>query len=145
MYRFSRKSIFFAEILVIIVLMNAGTADAQKPSEKRQIEKAEAERATARKNGDKATLDKLIAEDFIEINRNGKVLSKSDMLAEQAVQNLQVDDTQIRIYDDAAIVTGRASYVSREGSQIVTRFTRVWVRRRGKWLLASHHGSTINN
>lgn len=146
---FLTKSFFAAATAasLLICISAAATANAQKenPAARQQIEKAEAERASARKNGDKDALGKLIANDFVEINRNGKVLGKADMLAEQAVQNLRVDETQIRIYGDTAIVNGRASYVSREGAAVATRFTRVWVRRKGKWLLVSHHGSTINS
>lgn len=144
MFYFFRKPILCLSVLMLVVFIGNNAAQGRKRTTMLQIEQVEAERAAARKNGDKNTLERLIADDFVETNRNGKVLSKADMLAEQAVQNLRVDDTKIRIYGDAAIVTGRASYVSLENVQVATRFTRVWVRREGKWLLVSHHGSTVN-
>ena len=147
MFYYLRINLFLTALIALVLLSGtrAATAQKRKDTRRQQIEKVEAERAAARKNGNKNVLDKLVADDFTETNRNGRVLSKSDMLAEQAVQNLRVDDTQIRIYDDTAIVTGRASYISREGAAVATRFTRVWVRRKGNWQLVSHHGSTINS
>jgi hypothetical protein len=117
---------------------NRRGADAEQ-----QVREAERKREEARKRGDSSLLSRLVADDFMEINRSGRVLRKADFVAEPAVQNLVVDDSSIRVYGNSAVVTGRASFVGRDGKPVVTRFTRIWVKRNRGWVLVSHQGTTV--
>ena len=62
------------------------------------------------------------------------------------VDSLENDDVKVRVYNDnTAITTGHWKRVSRDGdgkdTSMSGRFTRVWVKQKGKWLLAGAHYS----
>ena len=62
------------------------------------------------------------------------------------VDSLENDDVKVRVYgNDTAIVTANWKRVSRDGGGKDTsasgRFTHIWVRQNGKWLLATAHYS----
>jgi len=62
------------------------------------------------------------------------------------IESLENDDVKVRVYNDnTAITTGHWKRVSRDGdgkdTSMSGRFTRVWVKQNGKWLLAGAHYS----
>ncbi len=90
---------------------------------------------------DKARLDSLMADDFLLTNTIGKVVSKTQVIADitspdYELESLVNDDISARIYGDVAVVMARGSakgrYKGRDASGQF-RYTRVWVKRQGRW------------
>jgi hypothetical protein len=85
----------------------------------------------------------MLAEDFFLTNAQGVTRDKAGVVAlwrsgDMKVQSLDFSDVVIRAADSVAVVTGKSTVVEsfrgedRSGDQ---RFTRVYVKRDGRWLL----------
>ena len=92
-------------------------------------------------HGDVAAVEKMTSEDHTFITPRGMLLTRAQMLdgvANGAFGNeyREVYDLSIRIYGDAAVVTGRTRLTRQEGGKDYSdayRFTRVYVRQHGGW------------
>ena len=94
-------------------------------------------------NSDVQRFDEILAEDFLCSNPDGSLVDKSQFLAQTAlpvtISGLSVEDVQVRILGDVAIIHARTSYITADGEQRNGRYTDVWARRGGKWLAVSAH------
>jgi ketosteroid isomerase-like protein len=102
---------------------------------------------------DRATIERLIAPDWAVTHVAGQRLTRSDvfrdMLESDATQmtSSTVDDVEIRVFGDAAVVTGRTHA---RGSQlgapfdVTLRFTDVFVRRGDQWQAVASHATLID-
>lgn len=102
----------------------------------------------AYKQGDIATMDSLLAEDFIITVEDGRTFSKSGYIAHNGNSTVHVEvsdmsDLKVRTHGDIAIVTG--AYHERgtdkgKAYEYRDRFTDVWMNNNGKWqVIASHY------
>ena len=109
------------------------------------------ERIQAQIGADAAVLDRLYAEDFIGIGPSGAVRTKAQVLADFTsgslkFQSISTDDVQWRVYGDTAVETGRSTMNGQDRGKTVprdNRFTRVWVKRQGRWQLVANHYSLL--
>jgi len=116
-----------------------------------QIRKLDQERIQAQIHADAAALDRIYADDFIGIGPSGTARTKPQVLAdftshELTFQSITTDDVLIRVYGNTAVETGRTTTVGQDKGKVVprdNRFTRVWVRRQGRWRLVANHYSTL--
>ena len=108
-----------------------------------EIHAVEAARRRAYLAGDYDAVGRLLADDFFLTNAQGVTRDKKGVIAlfrsgDMRVQSLEFDDVVVRPLGDVAVVTGRSRAVEsfrgedRSGEQ---RFTRVYVKRDGRWLL----------
>jgi len=81
---------------------------------------------------DAATLERILAPDFIHVLPSGDFITKEQHIAwfKQHGSNpdAHLKDVQVRIYGDVAVVTGRVIAKDRE-----TVFTDVFVKRNDRW------------
>jgi ketosteroid isomerase-like protein len=109
------------------------------------------ERIQAQIGADAVALDRLYAEDFIGIGPSGTVRTKAQVIADFTSGNLRfqsitTDDVQWRVYGDMAVETGRSTMDGQDRGKAVprdNRFTRVWVKRQGRWQLVANHYSLL--
>src|ERR1051325_10639433 len=116
-----------------------------------RIRKLDQERIQAQIHADAIALDRIYADDFVGIGPSGTVRTKPQVLAdftshELTFQSITTDDVRIRVYGNTAVETGRSTMVGQDKGKVVprdNRFTRVWVRRQGRWRLVANHYSTL--
>ena len=107
--------------------------------------------ATAELRGDTTFLESTLADDFIGIGPLGFMLTKQEWLARHQSGDLKyesfnLDEVKVRMYNDAAILTGRqVQNAAYRGNSIKGQFrtTLVFVQHQGQWRLASLQLSTI--
>ena len=107
--------------------------------------------ATAELRGDTTFLESTLADDFIGIGPLGFMLTRQEWLARHTSGDLKyesfsLDEVKVRMYNDAAILTGRqVQNAAYRGNSIQGQFrtTLVFVQQQGKWRLASLQLSTI--
>ena len=131
----------------MMLLVLAGTAPptpaASASAVEAEIRAVEDARRRAYLAGDYAAVADLLAEDFFLTNAQGVVRDKAGVIAlfrsgDMKVQSLESRELVIRAEGTVAVVTGRSTAVEtfrgedRSGDQ---RFTRVYVKRDGRWLL----------
>jgi ketosteroid isomerase-like protein len=89
---------------------------------------------------DRATMQRLYADDYMYVHSNGTVLNKAQEIAEsmspnQAWTGHKSEDMKVRVFGNVAIVTG-LSILTGSAKAYVSgprRFTEVWVKRSGRW------------
>jgi len=80
---------------------------------------------------------------------NGQVLTKAQVLdmvfggTRPPAKESSVEDLDVRVYGDAAVVTGKTTWITWEGPTIVLRFTDTLVKRNGKWVAVASHATTV--
>ena len=131
-----------AELLCVVSALATAAVTASTGVEA-EIRAVEDQRRRAYLAGDYEAVAKLLAEDFFLTNAQGVVRDKAGVVAlwksgDMVVQSLDFSDLLIRAAGPVAVVTGKSTVVEtykgedRSGDQ---RFTRVYVKRDGRWLL----------
>jgi ketosteroid isomerase-like protein len=101
---------------------------------------------------DGPALDRLLADDFLLIDvLRGAETSKPDLMDALAAGQVRFDgidasDARVRVYGDAAVVTGRTEMRIRFGEGAVTvrsRYTHVFVRQGEEWRFVTAQGTQI--
>jgi ketosteroid isomerase-like protein len=128
--------------LTLLGVLGAVPTYAQKPNaQEREVLKASQvlDEASLIKK-DRATMERLYANDYTYTHSNGTVLNKAQEIAEsmspdQAWSAHKSDDMKVRIYGDVAVVTGVSTLTGSAKGYVsgARRFTEVWVRRNGRW------------
>ena len=101
--------------------------------------------------GDAGALDRLWADDLVVTVPDMPVMDKSESLAfmrsgKMKFHRYQTSDLRTRVYGDAAVVTGQLERVrdaANKGFEDDWRFTKVYVRRNGRWQVVAWHGSHV--
>jgi ketosteroid isomerase-like protein len=110
-------------------------------SEEEQLLKLDREWNEAYPKLDVTALDHIIADDWVCIDGAGQVITKRQLLERVASSTTffdpyEFDEITLRMFKDAAIVTGRLSGTKRgnDGTfYLEQRYTRVYVKRNGRW------------
>jgi hypothetical protein len=94
-------------------------------------------------HGDRATLDELLDNSFIETMPNGARRSKADVLFAPALPPGSVQtlgDLKVRVLGNVAMVSGVNHYTPASGLKTIDyAFTDLYVRRGDTWRVASSH------
>jgi len=136
-----------------------------------EIMKLENELVEAGLRGDASAADRIMADDYFFMTRDGVVHenlkaallvrmksgeSGADLLARMKTdesddpmpQATKVDDTQVHIYGDTGVVIVRSTYKSRgkDGRvvEVPTRYLHVWARQQGGWRLVAGSSTRID-
>jgi len=147
-------------IIAVLVLTAASITLGQKQSARRDqrrsveqvIRELDQERIQAQIHADRVALDRIYADDFIGIGPSGTVRTKPQVLADFTSQDLKFQsittaEVRIRVYGNTVVETGRSTMVGQDKGRVVprdNRFTRVWVRRQGRWRIVANHYSLLN-
>lgn len=98
-----------------------------------------------RKDG--ARVAELLADDFREFGRSGKVYTKPEILAFlQAEDELQVRMTDFAcqaVGEDVALVTYRSERTEPGGAVLSALRSSLWVLRAGRWQMVFHQGTPL--
>ena len=137
-----------------VVVASAGPVGAQAASSaavEEQIKKIEKDRAAAVTQADVAALDAITSDDYTMINRNGRLMDKAQTMSgiktgDIKITSNEVSDLKVRVYGDTAVVTGRSETKGTVGGRDVSGpnlFTRVYVKKNGRWQSVSFQQTAI--
>ena len=115
------------------------------------LEKLAQALTNAERKGDVAFLAHTLADDFVGIGPRGFILTKDEWLARHKsgdlrYESFELDEVKIRVYGDAAVLTGRETTKVKyrgEDQQAELRTTEVFVKQAGQWQLAGLQLSPI--
>jgi ketosteroid isomerase-like protein len=148
--------------LVMLACISALPALAQTRKDKAG-ERVNTERVILRleNEGREATLkndieanDRLLADNWVNVNPDGSVTTKAKLMellkdSSFRIMSIENDEVLVRTYGDAAVVTGRSTTKrAGQGSEVITRqvrFTRVYARSKGRWQVVSAHNTLISS
>jgi ketosteroid isomerase-like protein len=102
----------------------------------------EEERNQAILRGDAEALDRMTSDDYTFVTLRGEMRTKAEILKGFASKSFHYDsrtisDLKVRVYGDAAVVTGRSVQKGTENGKDYSGaywFTRVYARQRGRWV-----------
>lgn len=105
-----------------------------------------------------SVISRMLADDYIGIDGRGIITNKAQEIEEAAAPALgtppparqvisdTVTDMKVRVYGEAAVITGRTiEKVLSNGKELDIQYRRttVYVKRQGRWQCVSFHGSRI--
>ena len=154
------SSVMMAVVLLtcFIALLGARQAEAavksheKKHDVKKEVEALEEQWRVAQLAGDVATMDRMLADDFIGISMSGQVNTKAQQLErirtrKLVVTRIDLSDMKVKLVGAVAIVTSQADVegTSEDGSVKGTyRYTRIYQRLpNGMWKITSFEATRI--
>jgi len=95
----------------------------------------------AQVNGDRAALERLVADDYVLVNGAGQVQDKARLIADYVAPGFKLDPFTIeapieKVLGDTALLGGRVDMTGVDGGQrfaLVVRFVDTWAKRDGQW------------
>jgi ketosteroid isomerase-like protein len=142
-----------AVILIILTMLTATPfLSSSQPSDNgndQELDRLEKVWNEAHEHGDAEALNALWADDMEIAVPKMPVISKADALkfarsGRMKFLRYQTSDIHIRVYGDAAVVTGRLQRTRSMNGQEVSddwRFTKTYVRQAGQWRVVAFHAS----
>jgi ketosteroid isomerase-like protein len=114
----------------------------------RELEAIEERLASAWKNRDCAGWGTLLADDWSVTHIDANLITKPqalEMCRSGPAVTSTLDQLAVRLYGDTAIVTGRthASVNGDAPQAVILRFTDVFVRREGRWMVIASHATRV--
>ena len=117
-----------------------------------EIRRLDKEITVATWTGDTVWFEKNLADDFVLTTSSGAMRNKRDIIRQLSTPGLKMEpyeasEVQVRMYGDAAVVTGRIlqRYVLggvRYANDL--RYTDTYVKRSGKWTMVGGHASMVS-
>jgi hypothetical protein len=141
-----------------LAVIGALLACAQPPSQaiarltgEVEIRAAERQRFQAMMMQDVGALDTLLDEELTYVHTGGELDSKSEFLdlirsRRLVYESISPSDVQVRVRDGVAIATGLSQMRVRSATGVSSfgiRFTEVYVRRGGRWLLTAWEATRL--
>ena len=100
---------------------------------------------------DLSTLERITADDYVQTDVRGGVLTRSEWLDfvknRRSELTVETDDVRVRYYGDVAVVTGRWTYKLKNNGQTAesnSRWTSVWTRYPNGWKRHAFQNTYVN-
>ena len=101
---------------------------------------------------DKATFERLVTDDLTMTHSSGAVADKAEVMAvmrpstpERPLPALSIEDVHVRLYGDAAVMTGRLVETASDGRRVwVFQFTNTYIKQKGRWRMSAGQLTTIS-
>lgn len=126
---------------------------AQESKDEQELRILEDEWLGSYLRGDRITFDRIVADDFTGTDESGKLRHKAEerelLLPPPASikSSLSNEDVRVRIYGNAAIVTGRIVVKTQLSGQaeigFQSRFTDTFLKRQERWQVSARHYSRL--
>jgi ketosteroid isomerase-like protein len=99
----------------------------------------------AEERHDRATLRRIIADDFQGTAPTGRTVFKEDVIPLEGTQSgglaVSLEDAKARVFGETAVVTGSGVSKSREKGEL--RFTVIYTKRGDNWQMVAGHLSAV--
>jgi ketosteroid isomerase-like protein len=145
------KHIAFVVSVAALVFGVAVLAKAQTGTVEQELIKLENEWADAWVKSDVAFFERIMSDDYTFTSPWSGVVNKADFLAfmksgDRVFASYMLADMKVRVYGEAAVVTGRnALKETYKGEDVSSqnRWTHTWVNFAGRWQCVAAHSSRI--
>jgi ketosteroid isomerase-like protein len=148
-----KKTLFILTLILAAGIFASAQKGKRAETLEQEIRKLDLTAAEAILRKDFAALDRLCAEDFtVNSPRNEIVKGREgvkDLIRRGVVDyaSFTREIETVLIYEKTAIVMGRETVVANEnpGKIVPRRYTNIWTKRSGKWLLTARHANDISS
>jgi ketosteroid isomerase-like protein len=151
-----KRKIVLAAVLAAVVMISAVCsqpgAKSGSGNAEQELLKLEQQWNDAMVKSDIAFLERILAEDYMFTTPEGEVLTKAELLAEMksgedVVASAMTHDMKVRVYGEAAVVTGHSSYQETVKGKDISgeyRWTDTWIKKDGRWQCVADHASKVS-
>ena len=137
--------------IAVFFLAAYGLAVGDTASDERELTKLVNDLNAAIVKPDIAFLERVLSKDYVHYRPHGNVETRAQYLEDRKNGNvdfdsLVADETKVRVYGDTAIVTYRSTAKGKDQDGPIDeqrRWTRIFVRKDGRWQLVHSQGTTI--
>jgi uncharacterized protein (TIGR02246 family) len=145
-------------LLVTTLLIVSGSFSAYSQATPAGVEKEILELnrvwAEAVTKGDAATLERIFSDEIVVTAGNGNIRNKSEEIKDATagtdpdfawVRPFTTENERVRIYNDAAVVTGLVKWAFKYKGQEVNqerRYSHFYVKEKGQWKIVAQHVSS---
>jgi ketosteroid isomerase-like protein len=106
---------FFGAVLIgslVAVLSPLAVATTNSTADEKTVAALDTEYQAAVKNNDAATMDRILADDFVVVLGSGKIFTKADLLQMARTSRIHYEhqedsDQTVRVWGDTAVVTAK--------------------------------------
>jgi len=144
------KRIFLVMISFVCLLLLAKTR--MTPEGESDIRELERQRFRAMEQVDVATLDRILSDDLIYTHANGLQQTKAELIGVLGSGDFKYEsitpggDVRVRIFDQAAVVTGRASIKIKthgEEQSFTICYLDVYAKQEGRWQMVAWQSARV--
>jgi ketosteroid isomerase-like protein len=129
-------------MLVLVSVANAADLPAD-------LAKAVKDYDAAQIHGDKAQLQRLVADDYTLVNSSGRIQTKAELIADYTAPGYKIEPFEIqqpveKVWSDGAVMGGVVDLRGMDGGKpfaVKLRFADIWAKRNGKWQVIYTHVS----
>ena len=133
-------------LLIAAVLLGSLADAADLPAD---LAKAVKDYDEAQIHGDKAALQRLVADDYTLVNSSGRLQNKAALIADYTAPGYKIEPFQImepveKVWSDGAVMGGVVDLRGMDGGKpfaVKLRFADIWAKRNGKWQVIYTHVS----
>lgn len=146
------RLLFMALILFVMFFFALGQIKNESSTQhnvEQELKRLENEWLNSYVRGDKQTFDRIVADDFTRTDESGKFATKAEERAlvqappASVKASLTNEDMRVRVYGNAAIVTGRIVSKVQASLNFQSRFTDTFIKRGGRWQVVARHYSRV--
>ena len=142
------KSLFATAVLLLAA---CGLAVADTATDERELTQLVNDLNAALVKPDIGFLERVLHRDFVHYRPHGNVENRAQYLEDRKsgrvhFDSLVADEIKVRLYGDTAIVTYRSTAKGKDQDGAIDeqrRWTRVFLRKDGRWQLVESQGTTI--
>ncbi len=129
----------------------ANYANQKVDSVEQAVMQMEEELRVAISKGDTKTYGRLVGDDYVFTNQDAVIRTKAQMVSAYdsgsiKYESVMFDEIKVHAYGDTAVVTGRNTAKGQDNGKDIGgqfRYTRVYVKRQGKWQLVATQATRI--
>lgn len=142
-------SIAVLTLIISLAAVDSSLGQSTHDADVKELERLETVWNEAHERGDASVLESLWADDLEVAVPGMPVMNKAEVLSfarsgRMKFQRYATSDVRVRVYGDAAVVTGRLQRTrTLNGNEVSDdwRFTKTYVRETGKWRVVAFHSS----
>lgn len=131
---------------IALLLLTTLTFGAEIPAD---LAKAVEDYDHAQINGDRAELQRLVADDYVLVNSTGRIQGKAELIADYTASGYKIEPFEVlepieKVWSDAAVMGGVVNLHGIDGGKpfaVTLRFADIWAKRHGKWQVTYTHVS----
>ena len=133
-------------LLIAAMLFGSVSNAADLPAD---LAKAVKDYDEAQIHGNKAELQRLVADDYTLVNSSGRIQNKAELIADYTTPGYKIEPFEImepveKVWSDGAVMGGVVDLRGTDGGKpfaVTLRFADIWAKRNGKWQVIYTHVS----
>lgn len=135
---------YLTGILLLTGSLSPAAGQSSQAEAEHYIIESERQWAESVANGDTGAIERILADDFLGVDPDGRLYDKAKMVADTRTApnyflSNHLNEVKVRFFGDTAVAQGSETWERRTGTPKRGRFvwTDTWIKRNGKWQIVA--------